>query len=63
MHMVYVFLKVEEELKSLIPTWEHDNGNVFLVNGERYLDIMETQWLEHEEEKKRAIAERVFILK
>lgn len=50
--------KVVEELKNTIASWEHDNENLFLVNGERYLDIMESQWLNHEEEKKRAIAER-----
>jgi hypothetical protein len=52
-------VQVEEELKSTIATWERDNENVFLVNGERYLDVMESQWLYHEEEKKRAVAERV----
>ncbi|XP_028416541.1 protein regulator of cytokinesis 1-like isoform X1 [Dendronephthya gigantea] len=50
--------KVEEELKSAIVAWEHDNENVFLVNGERYLEVIERQWLMHEEEKKRAIADR-----
>jgi hypothetical protein len=52
-------IQVVEELKNTIASWEHDNENLFLVNGERYLDIMESQWLNHEEEKKRAIAERV----
>ena len=52
-------VQVEEELKSTISSWERDNENVFLVNGERYLDVMERQWLCHEEEKKRAVAERV----
>ena len=46
-------------MRSTIASWEHDNENLFLVNGERYLDLMERQWLEYEEEKKRAIAERV----
>lgn len=56
----YNFLfEVEDELKSTIASWEHDNENLFLVNGERYLDVMERQWLEHEDEKKRAVAERV----
>ncbi|XP_046853239.1 protein regulator of cytokinesis 1-like isoform X2 [Xenia sp. Carnegie-2017] len=50
--------KIEEDLKCAIETWERDNENIFLVNGERYLELIETQRFEHEEEKKRIVAER-----
>lgn len=54
-----ILLQVEEELRHAIVLWERDNENVLLVNGERYLDVMERQRLEHEEEKKKLVAERV----
>lgn len=54
-----ILLQVEEELRHAIVSWERDNENVLLVNGERYLDVMERQRLEHEEEKKKLVAERV----
>ena len=57
---MWFIVQVEDELKSTIASWEQDNENLFLVNGERYLNAMERQWLEHEEEKKRAVAERVY---
>lgn len=35
--------KVEEELKKAITLWESENEKLFLVNGEKYLDVIETQ--------------------
>lgn len=50
--------KVEEELKKAIALWESENEKLFLVNGEKYLEVIEKQWANHEEEKKQMKVER-----
>lgn len=50
--------KVEEELKKVIVLWEKENEKHFLINGEKYLEVIEQQWAIHEQEKKQLKEER-----
>lgn len=34
---------MEEELRKAITTWEDENEDVFLINGERYLNLIQAQ--------------------
>lgn len=50
--------KVEEELKKTIASWERENEKHFLVNGSKYLELVQQQWADHELEKKQVKEER-----
>lgn len=50
--------KVEEDLKKMIKTWEHENEKLFMVYEDRYLDVIERQWATYQLEKDMHKAER-----
>ncbi|XP_069139806.1 protein regulator of cytokinesis 1-like isoform X3 [Argopecten irradians] len=43
--------KVEEEVKDNIAEWEKANGQQFLVEGERFMDYIESRWTRYQKEK------------
>ncbi|XP_023811509.1 protein regulator of cytokinesis 1 isoform X1 [Oryzias latipes] len=50
--------KLERSLKVQIDAWEQEHGRDFLVNGQKFLDYVQQQWIQHHEEKEREKLER-----
>ncbi|KAF7649742.1 hypothetical protein LDENG_00136810 [Lucifuga dentata] len=50
--------KLEKKLKSQIEAWEGEQGQDFLVNGQKFLQYVEKQWELHHMEKEKEKAER-----
>lgn len=50
--------KLEKILKVQIDSWEQEHNKEFLVNGQKFLDYVQQQWEEYNEEKEREKLER-----
>ncbi|XP_029000842.1 protein regulator of cytokinesis 1b isoform X2 [Betta splendens] len=50
--------KLEKKLKAQIDEWEGEQGQEFLVNGQKFLQYVEQQWELHRLEKEKEKAER-----
>uniref|UniRef100_A0A8C4RJ99 Zgc:86764 n=1 Tax=Erpetoichthys calabaricus TaxID=27687 RepID=A0A8C4RJ99_ERPCA len=50
--------KLEEEIKSFIDTWEAEQGTVFLVRGQRFMDYVAKQWEDYKLQKEKEKNER-----
>ncbi|XP_073680112.1 protein regulator of cytokinesis 1 [Garra rufa] len=50
---------LEEELKSRVEVWEKNQGTSFLVQGQRIMDYISTQWEEHRLQKDKEKNERM----
>uniref|UniRef100_A0A8C4RGM9 Zgc:86764 n=1 Tax=Erpetoichthys calabaricus TaxID=27687 RepID=A0A8C4RGM9_ERPCA len=53
--------KLEEEIKSFIDTWEAEQGTVFLVRGQRFMDYVAKQWEDYKLQKEKEKNERVSL--
>ncbi|XP_016332734.1 protein regulator of cytokinesis 1-like [Sinocyclocheilus anshuiensis] len=51
--------KLEEELRSLVEVWEKNRGTSFLVQGQRIMDCISSQWEEHRLQKDKEKNERM----
>uniref|UniRef100_A0A673NCX0 Protein regulator of cytokinesis 1-like n=1 Tax=Sinocyclocheilus rhinocerous TaxID=307959 RepID=A0A673NCX0_9TELE len=51
--------KLEEELRSLVEVWEKNQGTSFLVQGQRIMDCISSQWEEHRLQKDKEKNERM----
>lgn len=52
-------VQLEKKLKAEIDVWESEQGQEFLVNGQKFLQYVEEQWELHRVEKEKEKAERV----
>ncbi|XP_054858921.1 protein regulator of cytokinesis 1 isoform X2 [Eublepharis macularius] len=50
--------KLEEELRGRVELWEQEQGQAFLVNGQRFMEHVKEQWRLHHLEKEREKQER-----
>ncbi|KAG2465809.1 PRC1 regulator, partial [Polypterus senegalus] len=50
--------KLEEEIKSFIDTWEAEQGTVFLVRGQRFMDYVAKLWEDYKLQKEKEKNER-----
>ncbi|XP_029430585.1 protein regulator of cytokinesis 1 isoform X3 [Rhinatrema bivittatum] len=55
---LYLEFELEEELKVRIEAWEQQNGNEFLVNGQKFMNYVSEQWELHHQEKEKEKQER-----
>ncbi|XP_039606313.1 protein regulator of cytokinesis 1 isoform X1 [Polypterus senegalus] len=51
--------KLEEEIKSFIDTWEAEQGTVFLVRGQRFMDYVAKLWEDYKLQKEKEKNERM----
>ena len=60
-HLTKELPKVEKELQTVLTQWEEDYERYFIVNDNRYLDTIESQWAEKNVKKEQEKVVRVSL--
>ncbi|XP_055722377.1 protein regulator of cytokinesis 1-like isoform X1 [Salvelinus fontinalis] len=55
--------KLEEELRTGVESWEKDQGSAFLVQGQRVMTYISSQWEEHKQQRGKEKSERAITSK
>lgn len=61
--IVFTFLQVESEIKKKLLVWEKENETYFMFKGCRYIDYLDNQKVEYEEDQKLKKEEKVLNIK